>query len=117
VYHGTRRAFDKFAVLKPIAAPGNPAGVYFTPSRCIAEEYAMDDDGALDESSRIIAAHVRLPSDADGQVVERANGDREVVVFRPAQIQILPAQSLRFDPAARQWSPDRSLRPVESPAP
>lgn len=87
VYHGTRRQFDSFEVSRPIGAPGNKTGVYFTADKSVAAEYAQDVDGATDEKSRIIAAYIRIESDADGEIKDNSYSGREFVVFDPACIQ------------------------------
>lgn len=59
VWHGTRRQFNEFIPSQPRGAIGNKPGIYFSPDRRTAEEYAMDADGATDSKSRVIQAYIR----------------------------------------------------------
>lgn len=86
VYHGTRREFDVFSILKPRGAIGNPPGVYFTADLEAAKEYAMDVDGAWDEKSRIIAAYLKIETEQDGKIIDSAYSGREYVVFDETKI-------------------------------
>jgi len=102
VYHGTRRAFDAFTPGKPRGAIGNPAGIYFDTNKEVAEEFAMDVDGATDERSRIVEAFVRVTGDEDGQIrkrTERGRNQLEVIAFRPEQVKSAIGNNGDFDPA------------------
>lgn len=90
VYHGTRRSFQEFQSSKPRGALGNPEGIYFTADRSVAEEYAMDVDGAWDDKSQVIAAYLRIESESDGKVIDSTYSGREYVVFKPSNIYITP---------------------------
>ena len=90
VYHGTRRSFDALQISKPRGAPGNPEGIYFTADRRVAEEYAMDVDGAWDEKSRVIAAYIRIESESDGKIIDSSYSGREYVVFGSDNIHVMP---------------------------
>lgn len=90
VYHGTRRSFDALQISKPREAPGNPEGIYFTADRRVAEEYAMDVDGAWDEKSRVIAAYIRIESESDGKIIDSSYSGREYVVFGSDNIHVMP---------------------------
>ena len=101
VYHGTRRAFDAFTPGKPRGAIGNPAGIYFDTNKEVAEEFAMDVDGATDERSRIVDAFVRVTGDEDGQIrkrTERGRNQLEVIAFRPEQVKSAIGNNGDFDP-------------------
>lgn len=117
VYHGTRFAFETFGPGRPLSAPLNPVGVYFTADRQVAEEYAQDVDGALDERSRIMAAYLRITNDQEGRIIDRPYTGREFVVFDPASILVLPERSQVFDPATGDLGPmvrDRSFENTPS---
>lgn len=88
VYHGTRRKFDikDMEGSKPRGAIGNPKGIYFTADKREAEEFAQDVDGAWDDKSRIIEAYLRIRSEADGLIRERADGSKEFVIYSPTNI-------------------------------
>jgi hypothetical protein len=96
VFHGTRRAFDNFEMHSPRGALGNPAGAYFTADRHVAQRYAENDDGELDEKSRVIAAYIRIRDDEDGKIIDSAYRGREYVIFKPENILVQSANVLRF---------------------
>lgn len=98
VYHGTRRAFDVFTPSKPRGAAGNPEGIYFSPDKSTAEEYAQDVDGATDERSRVVEAYIKIESEADGQVKESRYSGSEYIVFKPENIKSTAGNSGAFDP-------------------
>lgn len=106
VYHGTRRKFDTFVPMKPMAAFGNPVGIYFTDCLREAEEFAQDVDGATDEHSRVITAHLCIRDDTEGLIRRRRDGTTEFIVFKPESILIVSdtmVQSIaRVAPGDRQ---------------
>lgn len=100
VYHGTRREFDVFEPSKPRGAFGNPVGIYFDSDKNVADEYAQDNDGAIDDRSKVIAAYVRVTSEQDGVIkerVERGKNQIEVIAFSPEQVKSVE-NSGQFDP-------------------
>jgi hypothetical protein len=82
-YHGTRRQFDAFdadlASSAPLSARGNKPGIYFTPDKSFAVEYAQDVDGATDERSRVISVYLR-----NAEKSERPLGGTEYRVDSPS---------------------------------
>lgn len=90
MYHGTRRRFTDFQIGAPIGAPGNPAGIYFTPDRGVAEEYSCNDDGEKDAKSRVICALIRIRDESDGVVIDSAYRGLEFSIFNSDNIFILP---------------------------
>lgn len=99
VYHGTRRPFDVFSPSNPRGAIGNQKGVYFTADKSVAEEYAQDVDGAWDDKSRVIAAYIKIESDADGKTIDSAYRGREYVVFKPENIKSAIGNNGDFSPS------------------
>lgn len=84
LYHGTRRQFEQFELNFPRGAIGNPEGVYFDTKMRVAEEFAQDVDGAMDDRSRIIEAYVKIVDGKDGDMrfrVERGVDELEVIEF------------------------------------
>ena len=100
VYHGTRRPFNEFSPSKPMGAPGNPEGVYFTADKGVAEEYAQDADGAWDEKSRVVSAYIKIENDADGKIIDSAYRGREYAVFKAENIKSAIGNSGAFDPTS-----------------
>lgn len=94
VYHGTRRAFDRFVPSSPRGGVGNPKGSYFTPDKRAAEEHARDCDGAWDSKSRVIEAYLRITNDEDGSIINSLYRGTEFVVFDPDAILISQQYSL-----------------------
>jgi hypothetical protein len=119
VYHGTRRAFDAFTPGKPRGAIGNPAGIYFDTNKEVAEEFAMDVDGATDERSRIVEAFVRVTGDEDGQIrkrTERGRNQLEVIAFRPEQVKSAIGNNGNFDPSNPDIRFSRAVSPSQPAA-
>lgn len=96
VYHGTRRKFDEFSPNKPIAAYGNPEGIYFTTDKREAEEYANDENGEPDEKSRVIKAYLKIENDKDGVIRQRRSGT-EYIVFKPENVKSATDNNGNFD--------------------
>lgn len=109
VYHGTRRKFDAFVPMKPMAAFGNPVGIYFTDCLREAEEFAQDVDGATDEHSRVISAHLLIRDDTEGLIRRRRDGTTEFIVFKPESVLIV--SNTMVQSTARFVLGDRPERP------